>query len=74
MLLALHVCVIRKCRAWAASMSIRSWKTFRRVETTDQLHLHSPLSPAQEYAFETIIPIVSTYHTGSHQRGLGAHV
>lgn len=74
MLLALHVFAIRKCRAWTASMSVQSWETFRRVETTDQVCLHSPLSPAQEYAFETIIPIVSTYHTGSRQGGILGHV
>lgn len=43
-------------------------------ETTGQVHLHSPLSPAQEHAFETIIPTVSTYHIGSHQGGVLGHM
>lgn len=48
-------------------MQIRNW--CRKVEITDQLHLHSLLSSDQEHAFETIILIVSIYYTGSHQRG-----
>lgn len=73
MLLALHVCAIGKCRAWAASMATQSWNWFKRVETNDWVHLHSPFSPDQEYALETIILIVCTYHTDLHQRGVLGH-